>query len=63
MRLQAFTMIDQTIAWIETCSVPGAIVHLIANEVKLAWLTRYHLPCKIVDIRKEFLCFTPLLIF
>ena len=54
--LQAVTMIDPAIGWIEICMVPSAHVDLVSNIVKLAWLTRYTLPSKvIVDCGNEFL--------
>ena len=45
--LQAITMIDPATGWIEICSVPEARADLVANQVELAWLTRYPLPNKI----------------
>ena len=49
-------MIDPTTGWIEMRSVPEARADLVANEIQLAWLTRYPLPNKIiVDRGKEFL--------
>ena len=54
--LQAIYMIDPATSWIEICSVPEARADLVANQVELAWLTRYPLPNKIVvDRGKEFL--------
>ena len=54
--LQAITMTDLAIGWIEIRSVPGARADVVANKVELAWLTRYPLPNKIsVDRGKEFL--------
>ena len=54
--LQAITMIDPATGWIEIRSVPEARADLVANQVELAWLTRYPLPNKItVDRGKEFL--------
>ena len=54
--LQAITMIDPATGWIEIHSVPEARADLVANQVELAWLTRYPLPNKItVDRGKEFL--------
>ena len=48
-------MIDPVTGWIEICAVPSARVDLVANQVELAWLTRYHLPSKvIVDRGREF---------
>ena len=35
-------------SWIEMWSVPEARADLVANQVELAWLTRYHLPVKII---------------
>ena len=41
--------------WIEIHSVPEARAGLVANQVELAWLTRYPLPNKIkVDRGKTF---------
>ena len=37
--LQAITMIDPAIDWIEIRSVPEARADLVVNEVDLAWLT------------------------
>ena len=45
--LKAITMIDPALWWIEILSVPEARVDLVANQVELAWLTRYLLPNKI----------------
>ena len=54
--LQAVTMIDPATGWIEIRSVPEARADLVANEVELAWLTRYPLPDKIIVHRgKDFL--------
>ena len=44
--LQAITMIEPAIARIEIRSVPEVRVDLVANQVELAWLSRYHLPNK-----------------
>ena len=53
--LQAITMIDPAIGWIEMRSVPEARANLVANQVELSWLTRYLVPNKItVDRGKEF---------
>ena len=50
--LQAITMIDSATSWIETCSVPETRADLVADQVELAWLTRYPLHNKItVDKR------------
>ena len=52
--LQAVTMIDSATGWVEICAVPSARADLVANQVELAWLTRYPLPSKvIVDRGKE----------
>ena len=49
-------MIDPVTGRIEIRSVPEARVDLVANQVALAWLTRYLLPNKItVDRGKELL--------
>ena len=54
--LQAIIMIVPAIGWIEVHSVPVTRTDLVANQVELAWLTRYPLPDKItVDRGKEFL--------
>ena len=54
--LQAITMIDPATSWIEICSVPEARADLVANQVELAWLTRYPLPNKItIDRGKDLL--------
>ena len=54
--LQAITMIDPATGWIEILSVPETRADLAANQVELAWLTRYPLPNKItIDRGKEFL--------
>ena len=54
--LQAITMIDTGTSWIEIRSVSEARADLVANQVELAWLSRYPVPNKItVDKRKEFL--------
>ena len=54
--LQAVTMIDPATGWIEIRTVPSARADLVANQVELAWLTRYPLPNKvIVDRGNEFL--------
>ena len=53
--LQAVTMIDPATGWVEIRAVPSARADLVANQVELAWLTRYPLPSKvIVDRGKEF---------
>ena len=39
--------------WIEICAVPDARVELVANQVGLAWLTRYLLPNKVNVDRDE----------
>ena len=52
--LQAISIIDPATSWIEICSVPDVGADLVANQVELAWLTRYPLPNKItVDRGKE----------
>ena len=49
-------MIDPATSWIEIRSVPEARADLVANQVELAWLTRYPLFNKIrVDRGKELL--------
>ena len=48
--------IYRPLPWIEIRSVPEARADLVANQVELAWLTRYPLPNKItVDRGKELL--------
>ena len=42
--LQAVTIIDPATGWIEIHTVPSARSDHVANQVKLAWLTRYLLP-------------------
>ena len=39
--LQAVTIIDPATGWIEIRTVPSAWADLVANQVELAWLTRY----------------------
>ena len=46
--LQAVTMIDLVIVWIEIRTVTSARANLIANQVELAWLTHYPLPKKVI---------------
>ena len=47
-------MIDPAPGCIKKCSVPEVRANLFANQVELAWLTRYPLPKKItVDRGKE----------
>ena len=54
--LQAITMIDPATGWVEIRAVPSARADLVANQVELAWLTRYPLPTKVVlDRGNEFL--------
>ena len=54
--LQAVTMIDPATGWIEICTVPSAWVDIVANQVKLAWITSYPLPKKVIlDSENEFL--------
>ena len=54
--LQTITMIDPDTGWIEIYSVPEARADPVANQVDIAWLSRYPLPNKItVDSGKEFL--------
>ena len=54
--LQAITMIDPATGWIEIRSVPEARADLVANQVELTWLSRYHIPNKITaDRGKELL--------
>ena len=49
-------MLDPTTSWIEIHAVPEARADLVTNQVKLAWLTWYPLPNKIViDRGKDFL--------
>ena len=49
-------MIDLATGWIEIRSVLEARADLVANQVELAWLTRYPMPNKFtVDRGKEFL--------
>ena len=46
--LLAITMIDPATSWIEIRSMPEARANLVANQVELAWLTRYPVPNKIM---------------
>ena len=47
--LHAITMIDPIMGLIQIRSVPEARAELVANQVELAWLTRYPLPYKIFE--------------
>ena len=49
--LQAVTMINPATFWREICTIPSVRVDLIANQVELAWLTRYPLPSKVILVR------------
>ena len=40
-------MIDPATGWIEIDSVPEARADLVANQIELAWVTRYPLPNEI----------------
>ena len=51
--LQAVTMIDPVIVWIEICTVPSARSDLISNVVELSWLIRYPLPNKVKVNRRN----------
>ena len=42
--LQTTTMIDPATGWIDTRTVWSAQADLVANQVELAWLTRYSSP-------------------
>ena len=54
--LQAVTIFDPATGWKEIRAVPSARADLVANQVELAWLTRYPLPPQvIVDRGKEFM--------
>ena len=54
--LQVGTMIDPAIGWIDIHIVPSARADLVANQVELAWLTRYPLLSKVImDRGNEFL--------
>ena len=46
--LQAITVIDPATGWIEIRIAPSARVYLVSNQVKLACLTRYPLPNKVI---------------
>ena len=49
-------MIDPATGWVEIRAVPSARADLVANQVELAWLTRYPLPTKVIlDRGKEFM--------
>ena len=57
--LQSITMIDPATSEIKICGVSEARVDLVANQLELAWLTKYPLPNKIVvDRGKTFLAKT-----
>ena len=47
------TVIDSATDWIEICSVLETRVDLVANQVEVAWLTRYPLPCEIIVDKGE----------
>ena len=49
--LQAVTMIDPAIGWIEICKVPSARADLVYDIVELTWLTRYPLPNQVIVAR------------
>ena len=54
--LQIITKTDPATGWIETRSVSEVRADLVANQVEVAWSTRYPLSNKItVDRGKEFL--------
>ena len=54
--LQAVTMIDPAMGWVEIRAVPSARADLVAQQVELGWLTRYTLPETIIlDRDNEFL--------
>ena len=56
INLQANTMIDLAIGWINIGTVPSARGDLIANQVQLSWLNCYPLPINIiVDSVNKFL--------
>ena len=56
VHLRAVTMIDPATGWIEIREVDSARADLVANQVELAWLTRYPLPSKVIlDRGREFL--------
>ena len=42
------SMIDPATGWVEIRAVPSARADLVANQVELAWLTRYPLPEKVI---------------
>ena len=49
-------LIDPATDWVEIKAVPSARADLVANQVELAWLTRYPLPEKVIlDRGNEFL--------
>ena len=49
-------MIDLATDWIEIRAVPSARADLVANQVELAWITRYPLLNKVImDRENEFL--------
>ena len=48
-------MIDPVTGWVELRVVKSSRVDLVANQVELAWLTRYPLPSKVIlDRSNEF---------
>ena len=49
--LHDVTMIDLATNWIEIRFVPETRADLVANQVELAWLTRYSLPNEIIVVR------------
>ena len=49
-------MINPATGWIEIRTVPSGQADLVANQVELAWLTRYPIPNKVImDRGNEFL--------
>ena len=48
--LQAITMIDPAIEWIEIRSVPESRADLVSNQLELAWSTNYSLLNKIIIV-------------
>ena len=49
--LQAMTMIDLAINWIEISTVTSSQIYYISNLVEIAWLIRCPLPSKVILYR------------
>ena len=46
-------MMNLATVWIKIYTVPSAHMNLVAKQVELAWLTRYPLPSKVIEDRKN----------